>query len=173
MPTLQFVILLVVIFISTDGISTLTKYVRRIRNWLFKRRVTTISATLARHGVLFRNNSVKDFNALCLSEDFYAQPVGDAGLREVTETFVFPLYDRELREAYEAKGQAIIGNFLYELCGKQYPRKWFSKELLRALKTLTKSEKTLMVPQPQGRQTPEKILRQMEIRLNLYIQHNR
>lgn len=172
MSTLQFVILLLVILLSTNGPTHITTYVRKIRHWLFKRRVAKISATLARHGILFRNNSMSGFTGLCLSEDFDAQPVV-VRLRDVTPTFAFPTYDRELREAYENKGQTILGDFLHELCGKQYPRKWFSKDLLRALKTLTKSEKTLMVPQPQSHQTPEKILMAMKIRLDKYILDNR
>lgn len=171
MSTLQFVILLVVIFISTNGrLSTMTKYVRKMRTWLFKYRVTKIRATLARHGVLFRNSSAKDFGGMCLSEDFFAQEQDKDGLRKVPFTFVFPIRDRYGRAFYEKKGQELVADFLYELCNKQYPRKWFSFELLRELKTFAKTEKTLFVPQNVN---PEQSLVQMKIRLDKYVLDNR
>lgn len=171
MSTLQFVILLVVIFIATDGLSTVTKYVRKVRTLLVKHRIAKVRATLARHGVLFRNNSAKDFSALCLSEDFYSQPASDTGLRTVTPTFSFPIrLDEEVRRTYEDAGQKIIADFLYELCNRQYPRNWFSKELVGRLKNLMKSERALFVPQVMD---PEKSLTLLKIRLDKYIQNNR
>lgn len=147
MSTLQFVILLVVIFLSTNGPTHVATYVRKLRAWFFKRRVEKIGQVLKRHGLIFCTNSAKDFSAMCLYVDFVSQTKQENGYYVITPTFTFPIIDKGTREFCNKKGQKLIADFLYELCNKQFPREYFSEALLRKLPNLCKSKKELFVPQ--------------------------
>jgi hypothetical protein len=163
MSTMQFVVLLIVVFFSSGGPKHFRDYILWIKNLAFKRRVSKIKRVLLPYGVIFCNNSIKGVSALCFYDD-YRKQVGDSSAppTAVTPTFSFPDYNSSQRmEALE-----ILSDFLYKLCEGRFPKKYFDRAHMKELEgVIFRSERNLLVPP-----TPDKTsMERLKISLNKYL----
>lgn len=170
MSTLQFVILLLVIFFTCNGPVNVIGYTRKVRMWFLMRRVKQVDAALRSHGVLFRNNAFKDFDGFCVDEDFLKQRDPDStSSTRVNPTFIFRIRDPKRRDKLNDEAMKIIGTFLYRLCDKRIPRKYFVNKYLN-LNLIMRNEKDLLIPQDAV--TEHESLEQLDRRLGKYL-HDR
>lgn len=170
MSTLQYVILLLVIFFTCNGPVNVIGYARKVRMWLLTRRVRQVHEALLLHGVLFRNNAFKDFTGFCMNEDFISQrdPNSTSSTR-VRPTFIFRIRDPKKQDKLNDEALAIVGGFLYRLCDERIPRKYFVKKYLN-LNLIMKNERDLLIPQDAV--TEYESLEALDRRLSKYL-HDR
>lgn len=170
MSTLQYIILLLVIFFTCNGPVNMIGYSRKVRMWFLMRRVKQVNAALQSHGVLFCNNAFKDFNGFCMYEDFLKQHSPDsASSTRVSPTFIFRIRDPKRRDKLNDEAMKIIGTFLYRLCDERIPRKYFAKKYLN-LNLIMRNEKNLLIPQDAV--TEHESLGLLDLRLGKYL-HDR
>ena len=167
----QFVILLVVIFFSTNGIKNTTSLIQKIKRKAFRRKVDRLESTLRKHGIknMFFRNEFDGKIAICLTKD-WSKSLSQGVFNVVEPTFVFYKDDSLY---LENTIMLMMGNFLFELCNKELPRELFSPKYLKwALgKDFSPTKKTLQVPQRVP--STDETLRALERHLDEYLKSSR
>lgn len=146
MSILQFVILLVVIFVSTNTKNIAGIY-HNIKRRSFRRKVARLQSILEKYcsQTLLFKNEFEGKIAICLAAD-WNEPGQQGGFVVVEPTFVF--YQRDSKKI-EEKFLLIIGDFLFEVCQGELPLAYFSGKVLQSAlgRNFTQNKKTLLVPE--------------------------
>ena len=149
MSTLQFVILLAVIFLSTNGPAHVHGYVQTFNEWLLERRVLKIRTELRKYGILFRCNRVGGTMAFCLDLNWITGGKKSSdGFIHIDPLFIFSDKLASTRcSGSISEGYELLGDFVWVLLDRKYPRKIFDRKLLKRLEGVTvKTEVNLFVP---------------------------
>jgi hypothetical protein len=152
LSNLQFVILLVAIFLFSGGPWHVQRYYLWFQKLLFNYRVKKIRKDLGRFGTILRGHQVGKTVVICSEADFQEELAlrrNDKNIVEVWDhSCIFSdTYEDTVIVGKLSEISTTLAEIMYNLLDRKYNRSIFSPEMVEELRrTITRYDKRLQVP---------------------------